>query len=61
MDFNFLYYRIKAEQDKMMSMTQTGEGVPAVNNRQVQELEISIPTSISEQQSIASLFLNFLK
>lgn len=54
LDFDFLYYILKSNQEKLQGQTQSGT-IPAINMGQVYDLDINIPVKISEQKRIAKV------
>lgn len=53
-DFDYLYYILKFNQEKLQGQTQSGT-IPAVNMSQVYDLDISLPVKMLDQKRIAKV------
>ena len=56
--WKYVYYYLKQYQEELISQQQKGGGVPAISKKQVQEIEIPLP-SLSEQQRIVDILDKF--
>lgn len=53
LDWIFLFYYLKSKESELIANQQKGGGVPAISKKQVEEIQIPLP-SLKEQQAIAA-------